>query len=325
MLERQVIQVAEHNQFGSAIPPQLGDAHHCAQCESMLADALDGTLSPKDQAAFDLHMAGCTTCTTMLADAQRGAAWMEMLKSYPPEPPDTLLKRIFAETCDKATNESRPAIVLGGNDHLRVPEVLLPHPAAYVAAKTVLPFHTRLTQGLRSFGQTILQPRFAMTAAMAFFSIALTLNLTGVRLRDLRASDLKPSSIVRSCYDAKARVVRYSDNLRVVYELESRVRDLQNSPNSSFSNGTPAPQSTPASANPQQNPSNTNQPDNQNPAPQNPDQKQNRSKPGPGSSRRESPDGNLLLSPHHRGTQFASMQSLAVFLPSVTRKEGGLV
>jgi hypothetical protein len=69
----------------------------------------------------------------------------------------------------------------------------------------------------------MLQPRLAMTAAMAFFSIALTMNLTGVRLSQLRASDLKPSSILRSCYEAKAKVVRYSDNLRVVYELESRV------------------------------------------------------------------------------------------------------
>ena len=294
----------------------------------MLADALDGTLSTKDQAAFDLHMAGCNTCAAMLADAQRGAAWMEMLKSFPPEPPDALLKRIFAETCDKATNESRPAIVLGGNDHLRVPDVLLPHApthATIAPAKNVLPFPARVTHGLRSFGQAILQPRFAMTAAMAFFSIALTMNLTGIHLRDLHASDLKPSSIMRSCYDAKARVVRYSDNLRVVYELESRVRDLQNSPNSDFSNSNPAPQSTPASTNPQQNPSNTNQPDSQNPVPRNPDQKQNRPKPGPGSSRRESPDGNLLRAPHHRGTQFASMQSLVVFSPSVTRKEGGLV
>ena len=31
-----------------------------------------------------------------------------------------------------------------------------------------------------------------MTAAMAFFSIALTLNLTGIKLTEIRAADLRP-------------------------------------------------------------------------------------------------------------------------------------
>jgi anti-sigma factor RsiW len=68
----------------------------------MLSDALDGTLSAADQATFDLHMVGCPNCATMLADAQRGAAWMEMLKSPRPEPPIALLERILAETSGKA-------------------------------------------------------------------------------------------------------------------------------------------------------------------------------------------------------------------------------
>jgi hypothetical protein len=62
---------------------------------------------------------------------------------------------------------------------------------------------------------------------MAFFSIALTMNLTGVRLLDLRASDLRPSSLKRDYHDANARVVRYYEGLRVVYELESRVHDFE--------------------------------------------------------------------------------------------------
>ena len=159
---------------------------------------------------------------------------------------------------------------------------------------------------------------------MAFFSIAITMNLTGVRLSNLRASDLKPSSILRSAYDAKARVVRYSDNLRVVYELESRVRDLQHSSDSDYPSTTPAPQNDPATAAPQQTPSGDQKPDDQNP-----DQKKARPKPGPGSSRRESPGTNLLLvgSAHRRGSQFASMKPLVVFSPSVFNRteKGGLV
>ena len=68
-----------------------------------------------------------------------------------------------------------------------------------------------------------------MTAAMAFFAVAVTLNLTGVHLTQMRASDLRPSSLKRSFYQANAHAVRYYDNLRVVYELESRVHDLQRS------------------------------------------------------------------------------------------------
>jgi hypothetical protein len=330
--------VADFNQFGSAKPSPVSDPQRCAQCEAMLADAIDGTLSAADQAAFDLHLVGCPNCSSMLEDAQRGATWMEMLKSPRPEPPASLFERILAQTSGKATpdtvNNPTPAIVLGANDYLRprIPNTLLGRPmlvpagiqpAAY-ASTNVLPFRTRLTHGLRSVGHTMLQPRLAMTAAMAFFSIALTLNLTGVRLSELRASDLKPSSILRSCYEAKAKVVRYSDNLRVVYELESRVRDLQRSSDddgSSRPTSTPAPQNDPA-AKPGSAPSPTG--NQQQPDGKNQDQKQNRPR-NPGSSRRDIPGGSMHLVESPRQPLFAAAPDFVVFIPSVLKQEGGLV
>ncbi len=319
--------MADFNQFGSVKPSQGSDPQHCAQCEAMLSDALDGTLSAADQATFDLHLVGCPSCATMLSDAQRGAAWMEMLKSPRPEPPTTLLERIIAQTSGQAANEAKPAIVLGSNDRLRTPNNLPINPSlisgaaqpAFASAK-VIPFRTRLSQGFRSIGQTMLQPRLAMTAAMAFFSIALTLNLTGVRLGELRASDFKPSSIMRSAYEAKAKVVRYSDNLRVVYELESRVRDLQNSSdeNGSNNNATPAPQNEPAT----QKPNGGQQPEDRNPGPKKPDQKQ--TKPNPGSSRREIPRGSIQLveSVRPQAPPPFATQGFVVLTP---KQEGGLV
>jgi hypothetical protein len=334
--------VADFNQFGSPKPGGPGDPQHCAQCEAMLTDVLDGTLSTADQATFDLHLVGCTNCAGMLADAQRGAAWMEMLKSPRPEPPASLLERIIAQTSEKDT---KPAIILGPTDFLRAPapphppNTLLGRPTLVPAAlaagsvpyipTNVLPFRTRVTTGLRSFGHTMLQPRLAMTAAMAFFSIALTMNLTGVRLSQLHASDLKPSSILRSAYEAKAKVVRYSDNLRVVYELESRVRDLQRSSDddgsagSTGSTNTPNNQSDPAKSN--QRPAGT-QPDNQ--KDQKPgNQKQTSPHPNPGSSQRETPGGNIRLveSVRTQAPPSFAIQALAVLTPSVTKKEGGLV
>jgi hypothetical protein len=323
--------VADFNQFGSVKPGNPGgpsNPQHCAQCEAMLSDALDGALSAADKATFDLHMAGCPTCAAMLADAQRGAAWMEMLKSPRPEPPTNLLELIIAQTSGKEAALANPPIVLGSNDRLRTPNPILGKPtlvppsgAQPVFASNVIPFRTRITQGFRSLGQTMLQPRLAMTAAMAFFSIALTLNLTGIRITDLRASDLKPSSIVRSVSLAKARVVRYSDNLRVVYELESRVRDLQRSSDDNGSGNTQAPRNTPAAG--QQSP-NQNQDQNQKPGNQKQDQKQN--KPNPGSSRRETPHGSIQLVEFVRPQSPPPFSSQAFVLnPSVFKQEGGLV
>jgi anti-sigma factor RsiW len=325
--------VADFNQFGSVKPDQGGNTQHCAQCEAMLADALDGTLSAADQATFDLHMVGCPSCATMLADAQRGAEWMEMLKSPRPEPPNTLLERIIAQTSGKDAALAKPPIVLGSTDRLRTPTptTILGRPALApgasmqpsFASANVLPFRTRVTHAFRSLGHTMLQPRLAMTAAMAFFSIALTLNLTGVRLSELRASDLKPSSLLRSAYAAKARVVQYSDNLRVVYELESRVRDLQRSSDddgSAGSNRSNGSTSTPSNQNGQQ-PSDPNR----KPGSQKPDQKQ--TKPNPGSSRRESPDGNIRMvqSVRNQAPPPFATQAFVVFTPSVFKQEGGLV
>jgi hypothetical protein len=75
------------------------------------------------------------------------------------------------------------------------------------------------------------EPRLLMTAAMAFFSIALTLNLTGVRLSSLRLADLRPAAVrsfmERRLTTASVPIVRYYDHLRFVYEVESRMRELR--------------------------------------------------------------------------------------------------
>jgi hypothetical protein len=322
--------VADFNQFGSVKPGQGSNPQHCAQCEAMLSDALDGTLSAADQATFDLHMVGCSSCSTMLADAQRGAAWMELLKSPRPEPPTTLLERIIAQTSGQTASEAKPPIVLGSTDRLRTPNTLLGQPSLVPSSATqpafprnVIPFRTRVTHGFRSLGQTMLQPRLAMTAAMAFFSIALTLNLTGVRLTDLRASDFKPSSIMRTASQAKTRVVQYTDNLRVVYELKSRVRDLQRSSDDTGSTTTPAPKNDPA-ANPKPNGSQQQPDDDRKPGPSKPDQKQ--TKPNPGSSRRETPSGSIQLveSVRPQVTPPFALQAFVVLNPSALKQEGGL-
>jgi hypothetical protein len=259
--------VAESRQFGGPKIRQFGDkpggdqpnSGDCAQCENMLADALDGTLSAADQKLFDSHMVQCGPCAQLLADAQRGVAWLEMLRHPKPEPPAMLVERILAQTSGAAGQMLPVPMPQTG--------ILVPQPSAGSVVPTatsytnVIPFRSRFAAAVRSnsFGQIMLQPRLAMTAAMAFFSIALTMNLTGVRLQDLHASDLRPSSIKRGFYHANARVVQYYEGLRVVYELESRVHDLQSDRDN---NPTVGSQSTPAAAAPDTNePGSQAQPD----------------------------------------------------------------
>ena len=195
---------------------------HCMACEEMLADVLDETVSPADQVWFDRHVSGCSVCSEMLADAKRGAAWLEMLKTPRPEPTAMLLDRILAETSGKSAEnvlEMQQPAIAGG---------VLPTIAPVAPHSNVLAFRSRLPK-MPVFSRGYFEPRLAMTAAMAFFSVALTLNLTGVRLGEVKAADLKPTNLKKSYYEATAQAVRYYDNLRVVRVLESRVDDLRES------------------------------------------------------------------------------------------------
>jgi hypothetical protein len=68
-----------------------------------------------------------------------------------------------------------------------------------------------------------------MSFAMAFFSIALLLNVSGVPLRDVASIELGPASVVRAYEQATGRLERYYENIRIVYEIQSRVQELRQS------------------------------------------------------------------------------------------------
>lgn len=247
--------MAKFDQFGSSAPGGGGGNRDCLQYEAMLADVIDGTLSAEDQIAFDRHRETCDICSEMLKDAQRGAAWLEMLKPHRPEPSAALVNRILAETSVRSAQEaaavraSQRAAAEAASllSRSSATKPLAPAPLSADPGK-VLPFRSRVPAPLRPALNTVLQTRFAMTAAMAFFSVALTLNLTGIHLSDLHARDLRPASLRRSFYEANAHVVRYYENLRVVYELESHVRDLQRS--SDIESAPPAARPAPQPAQP---------------------------------------------------------------------------
>jgi predicted anti-sigma-YlaC factor YlaD len=330
--------VAESRQFGTPKVLQFGDktagdkpgdSGHCVQCEAMLADALDGTLSAADQEFFDLHMANCGPCAQSLADARRGIAFLEMLRTPAPEPPEALVERILAQTSRNQTSRNQASWAQMPGTAAQIGPVELPGTAsghgqqgapalasAYAmggaAYGNVLPFPRRAVAAMRrsSFGQVMLQPRLAMTAAMAFFSVALTMNLTGFHPTSLRASDLQPSSLKRDFHLANARAVQYYEGLRVVYELESRVHDLQSADDSTGSG-----QSVPATADQPGSQTPAAQPGDQKTEPQSPAsqpgaKQQEHGKPSgnAGTSRREDQRSNhlMLAAETYDGTKFRS-------------------
>ena len=207
--------MADHNKFGN-IPNAGPGGLRCDDWEALLADALDGRLPAAQTEAFHAHSAACAGCADLLDHAKQGQEWLEYLHAEP-EIPAGLVSKILDKTV--------------GAGAIPVPVVAAAGTQAGMAAGVA----TVAIPWRRSFHET----RLLMTVAMAFFSIALTLNMVGVRVTNLRLADLRPSNIgstlSRQFYGARSSVVRFYDNMRFVYQLESRVRELRR-------DVTPAPQ-----------------------------------------------------------------------------------
>ena len=181
----------------------------CGEWETLLAEALDGVLKPVNEAAFAAHMALCPACAALFEEARRGREWLEFL-SPEPEAPAGLVERILAKTGPGQTEEY--ALAAGGGNVLQMP-----------------PAWQR--PGFMGLVRRFAEPRLMMTAAMAFFSIAMTLNLTGVRMSDLKLGSLRPSAarsfLERRLTMASTPIIRYYDHMRLVYEVRSTMRELR--------------------------------------------------------------------------------------------------
>ena len=147
----------------------------CLECEANLTDALDGTLSAADQASFDAHIATCATCSQMLDEATRGAAWLEMLKMPRPEPRAALLEKILAQTSGAGLPERETDAEWSGygmpvpnvpyglpNYGISQPSLAQAFVPEMVASGKVLPFRARVAAS--SSWKSLRQQRVAATA-----------------------------------------------------------------------------------------------------------------------------------------------------------------
>jgi hypothetical protein len=194
----------------------------CGQWEMLLADSLDGVLKPADEAAFNAHRAICPACAALYEEARRGRQWLEFL-SPEPEVPAGLLDKILAHTGPGRVAGPRLATAGGNVIPIRPPSVPAYSPA-YNDRVPEIPAWQR--PGLVARVHRFAEPRLLMTAAMAFFSITMTLNITGVRLSNLRPSVMR-SFMEREFTVASTPIIRYYDNSRLFYEVRSTMRELR--------------------------------------------------------------------------------------------------
>ena len=189
----------------------------CGRWETLLADALDGQLRQEDEAAFTGHMANCPGCAALFEEARRGREWLEFL-SPEPEIPEGLLDRILAQT--------GPGQVAGYG--------LIEEGTAVASMPQPWPPIGFVGPGSAGRVHRYAESRLLMTMAMAFFSIALTLNLVGFKFSDVRLSNLRPSAVrsllTRRIVTASIPIVRYYDHLRFLYQVELTPSEGQGEP-----------------------------------------------------------------------------------------------
>jgi hypothetical protein len=167
----------------------------CGDLEILLSDYLEGTLAADQAARLEAHLESCQGCAELARDARLAMAFMGRVADA--EPPPQLLTRILDET-----GSGRHG-ALGRDRGLR----------------------SWLAKGLAP----VLQPRLVMGMALTILSFSMMARWAGISPRQLRASDMDPKKIWASLDDramrAWARSVKFYEDIKIVYEIQSRLRD----------------------------------------------------------------------------------------------------
>lgn len=185
------------------MPGEKNNSMQCAEFDGLLSDAIEGTLAGARLETFQNHARVCASCGPLFAEADAGRRWLKSLEDV--DPPVNLVHNILVATTGR---ESR-----------------------LTNAQAPQSWKDTLTSWLRPVFAPVFavarQPRFAMSFGMVFFSMSITMSLAGVKISDLRHIDLRPSAVRRTYYETSGKVVKYYENIRFVYEVESRVRELK--------------------------------------------------------------------------------------------------
>jgi Putative zinc-finger len=189
---------------------------NCILTEERLSDYLDGALLQDEQAALSAHIANCAACSGMVERVSGLVANMRQLEPVKESP--RLIARILGATVGAREQSWRDWF---------------------------------------DWVPLIWQPRFAMGIATIAASLVIVLHAAGVKPTELTTADLNPATLIRvvnrQAHLSYARGVKFVNDLRVVYEIESRL-PWQSQPASTSSGSEPEqqPGSNPPAASPQQ-------------------------------------------------------------------------
>jgi hypothetical protein len=188
------------------MPDDTKHGANCTEFEALLSDAIEGTLTGAQKESFDAHRRTCAVCGPLFADAAAGREFLLSLE--PVDPPAHLVHNILVATSGVVSTRTARAGVAGAT-----------------------PKGERLREWWDSWftpvAALVRQPRFAMSFGMIFFSFSLALSAAGFKASDIAKIDLRPAAVRHAYNDAQIKVVQYYDNIRFVYEIESKVRALK--------------------------------------------------------------------------------------------------
>jgi hypothetical protein len=181
----------------------LKSGMQCAEFDLLLADALDGSLNGDQILRFENHKTVCSSCAALFAETQAGFDLLSTLDEV--EPPRNLVHNILAATSgirEEAAASEMP---------------VLPVMSAW----------QRFWLSVRPVFAPVFTPRFGGSLAMAFFSITLVLNVAGIKVAEVGKMDFSVRGVERTYFATRTRAIKYYENVRLVYEVETRVRNLR--------------------------------------------------------------------------------------------------
>ena len=167
------------------------------EVEAQINDYLDGVLTDTQQAAFEEALPQYPDLQEFVRDAREGLLALQQMEAV--EPPTELYARI--------------------DMHISV--------ARYQQRREKR--NNGFLSRLMSWFGPMLQPRLVMGMAMTILSVSMIGQLTGARIDQVTADDLKPSAVWSAIgYRAERtwdRITKYYESLRVVYEMRTRVQE----------------------------------------------------------------------------------------------------
>lgn len=168
----------------------------CTELELLLCEYIDETLAADERAAVEAHLTDCAACREFARDAAAAVSFMERAATV--EPPAVLVTKILQQV------PSRQPVT--------------------VKAKSAF------GQWIGKLFEPVLRPRLVMGMAMTILSFAMLGRFAGIEARQLRAADLHPVKVWEAAEDRMNRswnrAVKYYESLRIVYEVQSMLRDL---------------------------------------------------------------------------------------------------